>query len=138
MKIIKTASGKKTIKMSKKEWQSIGKKAGWMKKAENIGSFDTTVTLIGDRDWSVSEIDDVLIQVYYSKSTGEIDYIEVLGEVSSSHGPVETTYVTQGDIFSKEEYSGGTQWETSDGWRIHNNDIENIKEGIEESLKDDL
>ena len=33
MKLIKTASGKKTIKMSKKEWQSIGKKAGWMKKA---------------------------------------------------------------------------------------------------------
>lgn len=30
MKIIKTASGKKTIKISKKEWESIGKKAGWM------------------------------------------------------------------------------------------------------------
>ena len=29
MKIIKTASGKKTIKMSKKEWEAIGKKAGW-------------------------------------------------------------------------------------------------------------
>jgi len=33
MKVIKTASGKKTIKMSKVEWQSIGKKAGWMKTA---------------------------------------------------------------------------------------------------------
>ena len=33
MKILKTASGKKTIKMSKREWQSIGKKAGWMKVA---------------------------------------------------------------------------------------------------------
>ena len=30
MKIIKTASGKKTIKMSKSEWQSIGKTAGWV------------------------------------------------------------------------------------------------------------
>jgi len=29
MKIIKTANGKKTIKISKKEWQAIGKKAGW-------------------------------------------------------------------------------------------------------------
>jgi CO/xanthine dehydrogenase Mo-binding subunit len=39
MKVIKTASGKKTIKLSKSEWQSIGKKAGWMKKAEkNVGS----------------------------------------------------------------------------------------------------
>jgi hypothetical protein len=32
MKITKTASGKKTIKISKSEWQSIGKKAGWIKK----------------------------------------------------------------------------------------------------------
>ena len=29
MKLIKTASGKKQIKMSRKEWESIGKKAGW-------------------------------------------------------------------------------------------------------------
>ena len=29
MKLIKTASGKKKIKISKKEWQSIGTKAGW-------------------------------------------------------------------------------------------------------------
>jgi hypothetical protein len=29
MKVIKTAGGKKTIKLSKKEWESIGKKAGW-------------------------------------------------------------------------------------------------------------
>jgi len=34
MKITKTASGKKTIKMSKKEWEAIGKKAGWTKKAQ--------------------------------------------------------------------------------------------------------
>jgi len=31
MKVVKTASGKKSIKISKKEWQSIGKKAGWTK-----------------------------------------------------------------------------------------------------------
>ena len=36
MKITKTANGKRTIKISKKEWQSIGKKAGWMKKAEHV------------------------------------------------------------------------------------------------------
>jgi hypothetical protein len=33
MKVIKTASGKKQIKMSKKEWLTIGKTAGWMKVA---------------------------------------------------------------------------------------------------------
>ena len=30
MKLVKTASGKK-LKLSKSEWQSIGRKAGWMK-----------------------------------------------------------------------------------------------------------
>jgi len=34
MKIIKTASGKQTIKISKSEWLDIGKKAGWVKSAE--------------------------------------------------------------------------------------------------------
>ena len=33
MKVIKTASGKNRIKMSKSEWTSIGKKAGWIKSA---------------------------------------------------------------------------------------------------------
>ena len=32
MKLIKTANGKR-VKMSKSEWQSIGKKAGWMREA---------------------------------------------------------------------------------------------------------
>ena len=31
MKIIKTASGKKSIKISQREWQNIGKTAGWIK-----------------------------------------------------------------------------------------------------------
>ena len=31
MKLVKTASGKQTLKISKSEWQNIGKKAGWMK-----------------------------------------------------------------------------------------------------------
>jgi len=32
MKLIKAASGKRQIKISKKEWEGIGKKAGWIKK----------------------------------------------------------------------------------------------------------
>ena len=34
MKLIKIASGKTKLKISKKEWKDIGKKAGWMKKAQ--------------------------------------------------------------------------------------------------------
>ena len=32
MKIVKTASGKNKIKMSKSEWTNLGKKAGWLNK----------------------------------------------------------------------------------------------------------
>jgi len=40
MKVIKTASGKKTIKISKSEWESIGKTAGWMKEAKWKGDVE--------------------------------------------------------------------------------------------------
>ena len=33
MKIVTASNGKRTVKMSKAEWQSIGEKAGWMKTA---------------------------------------------------------------------------------------------------------
>jgi len=36
MKILKTASGKSQIKISKSEWQSIGKKAGWEEDSSTI------------------------------------------------------------------------------------------------------
>jgi len=39
MKLIKTASGKKKIKISKREWKSIGKKAGWMKSDKKCKGF---------------------------------------------------------------------------------------------------
>ena len=35
MKLIKTANSKSKLKISKKEWKDIGKKAGWMKKAQS-------------------------------------------------------------------------------------------------------
>ena len=35
MKLTKNASGKQTVKMSKSEWQSVGKTAGWMKTAQD-------------------------------------------------------------------------------------------------------
>lgn len=45
MKLIRTASGKKTIKMSKKEWQNIGRTAGWMVPGKMMN--DLMKTLIG-------------------------------------------------------------------------------------------
>lgn len=37
MKVVKTASGKTRIKMSKSEWESIGKKSGWFREAQVQG-----------------------------------------------------------------------------------------------------
>jgi hypothetical protein len=33
MKVVKTASGKQTLKLSKKDWLAIGEKTGWLKAA---------------------------------------------------------------------------------------------------------
>ena len=39
MKIVTASNGSKTIKITKSEWKSIGKKAGWMKLAGGWGRF---------------------------------------------------------------------------------------------------
>jgi len=36
MKIVTASNGKRTLKMSRKDWEAIGKKAGWMDTVENI------------------------------------------------------------------------------------------------------
>jgi len=74
MKIVKTASGKRTIKISKKEWKSIGDKAGWTKEAQNntVKWFDwedlnsAEVWTIQYRDLPANELD----QSYDKNGTG--------------------------------------------------------------------
>tara|TARA_R110000824_G_scaffold148242_3_gene317859 strand:+ start:44304 stop:44543 length:240 start_codon:yes stop_codon:yes gene_type:complete len=70
MKIVKTASGKKQIKMSKKEWQSIGKKAGWFDKKDTCeeNTCNTSFSTISDED---------LLLAIKSKSSDHLeDYVE--------------------------------------------------------------
>ena len=51
MKLVKTASGKIKIKMSKSEWKSIGKKAGWSALDEaDFEKREAPKTLYGDLD----------------------------------------------------------------------------------------
>ena len=57
MKLTKTASGKKQVKMSKKEWQSIGKKAGWMKVSET-----ETIIQTPDRIENIRNIANYMIE----------------------------------------------------------------------------
>jgi len=57
MKFIKTASGKKQIKMSRKEWQAIGKKAGWTKEAQIYYDEQDTE----DTGWIASQLQSFLV-----------------------------------------------------------------------------
>ena len=52
MKVIKQANGKKTLKMSKSEWLTMGKKAGWMKQA---GFYGQCPECNGDLDMAYNE-----------------------------------------------------------------------------------
>lgn len=60
MKIIKTASGKRKIKLSRKEWQDIGRKAGWMKVAKDDKKKSVKCPKCGKEIWDVSTVDQAL------------------------------------------------------------------------------
>jgi hypothetical protein len=68
MKIVTASNGKKTLKMSKKEWENIGKKAGW-KVAQNYDpseywmSFDTDYGRLGS--WELASF-----RPWYKKTYG--------------------------------------------------------------------
>lgn len=55
MKLTKTTSGKSKFKCSKKEWESIGKKAGWVKESQMTRYYLETyidgVSMVGS-DWT--------------------------------------------------------------------------------------
>jgi hypothetical protein len=57
MKIIQTASGKKKLKLSKKEWERMGLQAGWIRlRASTVNYTDTvptTVTLPDGNEYDV-------------------------------------------------------------------------------------
>jgi hypothetical protein len=61
MKITRTASGKQTIKMSKSEWERIGKKSGWMGDitptefdiSQDMSNSENTIAIARDGDWNV-------------------------------------------------------------------------------------
>jgi len=65
MKII-TANGKNKIKISKKEWQNIGKKAGWINNKEKMNENELT---------SISN-EDLLLAIKSKSSPNLNAYIE--------------------------------------------------------------
>lgn len=62
MKIITASNGKQTVKMSKVEWQSIGKKAGWITAWKNDSGkdekFSQDLSFMTEKDWEKKDKDD--------------------------------------------------------------------------------
>lgn len=85
MKIVKTASGKRKIKLSKKEWEDIGKKAGWLDASRDAfrywTSFDTEYgrldqqSLTSMREWysATHDGEDLYDRESYATMPEEVD-----------------------------------------------------------------
>ena len=87
---IKTANGKKKIVMSRKEWESIGKKAGWTKHAERtIDEWHEAVDFSTFRQQNVPR-----------RSEQDHDYYEIVGKWTSSKVPQEPGVLTLPDYAS--------------------------------------
>ena len=73
MKLIKKASGRQTVKISKREWESIGKKHGWMKAVKEA-------QVSGKKRFS----SDYLATEYVSEQNGSP--VEKIGPISEDSG----------------------------------------------------
>ena len=77
MKIHKQANGKATIKMSKRQWLDLGKKAGWMRISEDEGSTwqpkppPEDIVTRRSENFSVESVDGFGEFVKYFKKIGE-------------------------------------------------------------------
>jgi len=79
MKITKTASGKKTLRISKKEWQNIGKKTGWMKVAQYSDSGLPEDAGTSQKDTLAGKIqNDLYMGILHDISKGEISHNALL------------------------------------------------------------
>jgi len=73
MKVVRTANGKQTIKMSRNEWKNIGKKGGWMKK---MALYTRTIT-----DEEIKElVVNILLEFWqeYGKISSTQDLLKIL------------------------------------------------------------
>ena len=83
MKLIKTANGSKTIKINKKEWQSIGKTAGWMKKAQIMDDEIMKILQNTDRPGKIKQLMDYYVKIHPNASGYELNTLwSVLGPES--------------------------------------------------------
>ena len=75
MKLIKTASGKTQVKISKVEWQSIGIKKGWMRTAQPAGYAGYGENITPEEDLKNQLYGDIRrsIEVFIKDNGGDIE-----------------------------------------------------------------
>jgi DnaJ-class molecular chaperone len=91
MKLIKTASGKQQLKISRKEWEDIGEKAGWK------------LTIKAEFKKECPECHGVKFVEKKLKNLGTLDYVDHLISCPSCNGK---GYISQEDIDSHNHSMG--------------------------------
>jgi len=101
MKLVKTASGKKKLKISKKEWKNIGKKAGWMKVAYHDEIKPSNHESASPKDMSIGVFQENMIKTW-TKDAGRFDpkYNKGNGNYSV------TLYMGEDGMYSLDESDG--------------------------------
>ena len=80
MKIIKNASGKQVIKMSKSEWQFMGEKAGWIKEAAGVDVLKQAEQLLSTATSSMAQFMTLTQQASNPKTKEWANAISVVNE----------------------------------------------------------
>ena len=73
MKIVKSENGKKTVKISKSEWEEIGKRARWIQVAQYSDSGLPDDTNISQRDDFSRQVQNDLFMSILSTIKGNMD-----------------------------------------------------------------
>jgi len=77
MKLLKTSNtnGKTQVKLSKSEWKSIGKEAGWLKTKISSVGYEEQVLYTIDASGLNLKLDNPYFHNYYKEMLGELDLI---------------------------------------------------------------
>ena len=129
MKILKTANNKKKIKISKKEWTDIGKKAGWTKMSQYQ---------VVDNDFNRAHYSNIIGKIFDSPpSYAQVKEINETQEPINNEGRTFEYYINldeRGDFFADvRNQDGDTVFEIKgydifdDGFMKHKDDLDGLK-----------
>jgi len=138
MKLVKSASGKNKIKMSHAEWTDLGKKAGWMKVAQQTISIDYNRLLQAIENKSFctdptqhpSAWSDTIAGVVYSGMTGNgQEGVSIYNQLTNNQGnksAMSQLYNSTVSTATKDD-GGWAQWDVmGKGWKGPKDTRENL------------